>query len=69
MQESLRNTIYKNKLEFIKGDEVSIKQLHNNARIMNKLNNYNICDGLNNLAYIVNEFAEIKKSSIFNFFI
>lgn len=68
-QDALRNTIYENNLDFIYGDVLSINQLHNNARIMNELKNYNICDGLNNLAYIVNEFAEINKISIFNFFI
>ncbi len=68
-QNILREAIYENNLDFIYGDVLSINPIHENERILKELKSSKICDGVNNLVYTVNEFAEINKIPIFNILI
>ena len=65
----IRNSINKNNLDFMYGDILSINPLHQNPRTLQELKSSNICDAIDNLSFIINEFAKINQLSIFNIFI
>ena len=62
----IRNVIFKNNLDFLYGNIISMDSNLINKTIINELNNLNKYDAYNNLVFICNKFANENDIDIYN---